>query len=583
MEEKTKKRHSLRWQMVGMVLICWLIPVALVLGVMGWYISDTLSQRAAENLADQLDLNLSMCSDRVLSAIAESRTASTNSTIKDAWNEYQMTGLYSDIYQPAQRFLERQYCADSRFLYASLEFRDYLKSPGDMHAFAYNQRLGMAYQDRNNYWLNDSAAVLEMAEGLDTSIGFLVRGEHIFVVRNIMDGNYKPFAVLTLALNPDYYFKNLESIPWASAVAVRLNDTEYIIKGENLPENWAALTAPGDLTLGRGEPNFVWQNVTELAYELSIGARVDYTVLLSQMSGYKYMLLGLGIFFLPLLLIALNFFNRKISRPIGAMMVAAGEIEQGKLGHQLTYQANSREFQYLTDSFNHMSGQLENQFDRLYQEELALRDARIKALQSHINPHFLNNTLEIINWEARMNGDARVSKMIEALSTVLDAAIARDKRPEVSLAEEMNYVNAYLHIITERFGKRVTILKEIDDATLGCTVPRLILQPVIENAVEHGIGPGGKGRIIIRSYLEGNTLVLETINDGAISPMDREHIDKLLAPDYDSAKETAGNIGISNVNLRLRILHGSDSGLSIHKLGEDQVVARLTVVQKQDS
>ena len=72
------------------------------------------------------------------------------------------------------------------------------------------------------------------------------------------------------------------------------------------------------------------------------------------------------------------------------------------MGYQLSYQANSREFQYLTDSYNHMSGQLQHQFNRLYQEELALRDAHIKALQAHINPHFLNNTLEIINWEARM-------------------------------------------------------------------------------------------------------------------------------------------------------------------------------------
>ena len=265
------------------------------------------------------------------------------------------------------------------------------------------------------------------------------------------------------------------------------------------------------------------------------------------------------------------------------MMDGAREIEQGKLGHQLTYEPNSREFQYLTDSFNHMSGELQTQFDRIYQEELALRDARIKALQSHINPHFLNNTLEIINWEARMNGDAQVSKMIESLSTVLDAAIARDKRTEITLGEEMGYVNAYLYIIHQRFGKRLDITQEIAPATLDRMVPRLILQPVIENAVEHGVGPAGHGTITIRGYLADHILFLDITNDGVLSPLDKERIARLLGPNGDSSRETSGNIGIANVDQRLRILCGPGSGLSIQQAEEGRVLARLTISPKATS
>ena len=104
-------------------------------------------------------------------------------------------------------------------------------------------------------------------------------------------------------------------------------------------------------------------------------------------------------------------------------------MDAGRLG--------SKEFAYLGNSFNAMSDKLKNQFERIYKEELALRDAKIMALQSQINPHFLNNTLEIINWEARLADDVKVCQMLEALSTMLNAAMDRKHRPLIHLSEEM--------------------------------------------------------------------------------------------------------------------------------------------------
>ena len=153
-------------------------------------------------------------------------------------------------------------------------------------------------------------------------------------------------------------------------------------------------------------------------------------------------------------------------------------------------------------------------FGRLYQEELARRDAQIKALQAHINPHFPNNTLETINWQARMSGDVKASRMIEALSTVLDAALDRKSSPQVRLAEEMTYVNAYLYIVAQRFGKRLTVDVDLPEELMDCLVPRLILQPVIENAVEHGIGASGQGRVALRGSRRGDGVVLEIQNGG---------------------------------------------------------------------
>ena len=181
-----------------------------------------------------------------------------------------------------------------------------------------------------------------------------------------------------------------------------------------------------------------------------------------------------------------------------------------------------------------------------------------------------------------MNGDVKVSKMIESLSTVLDAALDRKKKPEVRLAEEMTYVNAYLYIIDQRFGKRLAVSTDLPEELMDYKVPRLILQPVIENAVEHGIGPAGQGTVALRGYRRGDRLILEIENGGGLSREDEARIHRLLSPDYDSSKETAGNIGIANVNQRLRILYGEDCGLSIFRGEGDQVIARLKIAVSED-
>lgn len=562
--KKTKRTLSLRLQMMLIILLCWLLPVLMVLSVMGWYVSAGVGERAERSLENQFELNLQMCGDRVNSAVEASRLASYDPTIRSAWNTYQKNGGYAELYRDTRAFLNRQYASDSRFLFSVLWFA---KDPEHMSITSLTGISGTMYTKVSRYWSDDFPYAQELAEGLDTAVGFLERDGRVYLVRNLMDSHYETIGVLVLALNLPYYFEELTTLNWASAVELQLENTQAIaLKGEcpDQTDGVLRVSHQGD------------------GYQLSARAAIDYDILLAPYSSYKYLLMGMALLLLPMLLLTFRFLKSKVSEPIQALMEGDAQIEQGKLGHQMSYQANSREFQYLTESFNRMSGQLQYQFNRLYQEELALRDAHIKALQAHINPHFLNNTLEIINWEARMNGDVKVSKMIESLSTVLDAALDRKKKPEVRLAEEMTYVNAYLYIIDQRFGKRLAVSTDLPEELMDYKVPRLILQPVIENAVEHGIGPAGQGTVALRGYRRGDRLILEIENGGGLSREDETRIRRLLSPDYDSSKETAGNIGIANVNQRLRILYGEDCGLSIFRGEGDQVIARLKIAICED-
>lgn len=564
MKEKGKGA-SLRRQTLLIVLICWLIPVVMLLTMMIWYLSGAVGRRAEESYSGQLDVHLRMCAERLNSAVEASRLASYDTTIREAWNSYESDGNYAALYRGTRGFLNRQYQRDSRFLYAVFWFSE---DPEDMQLTAFNSSLGGVYNQISQWWAADFEDARALAASLDTAVGFLERDGRLYLVRNLMDSDYSVIGVLALALHRPYFFDDLAALNWASPVELSLGG------GTMLTLGGGSITRTEGVLSGAVEGS---------GYILSARAELVYDVLLAPMRSYQAALGVMLALLVPILLMTVSFFRRRVTIPMEKLMSGAREIESGHLGYQVDYRADTLEFRYLTDSFNRMSGQLESQFERLYREEIALRDAQIKALQAHINPHFLNNTLEIINWEARMNGNEKVSRMIEALSTVLDAALDRRKSPEVPLAEELRYVDAYLYIITSRFGSRLGVTIDIPDELLDCRVPRLILQPVIENAVEHGIRPHGRGEVALRAFREDGKLILEVTNNGGLSVEDEAHIARLLAPDYDSSQESSGNIGIANVNLRLRILYGPGCGLAITR-GEGSLVrARLTIALPEET
>ena len=230
---------------------------------------------------------------------------------------------------------------------------------------------------------------------------------------------------------------------------------------------------------------------------------------------------------------------------------------------------------------SHMSLQLKNQFERIYLEEVALRDAKIMALQSQINPHFLNNTLEIINWEARLNGNNKVSGMIEALSTMLEETMNRKEAQFHSVAEELAYADAYLYIISQRFGAKFSCTKQIDERLMSLQVPRLIIQPIVENAVEHGMDITEQGKLELRLFERADGyLCIEVEDNGHLTKEDRKRIDRILSQDIELSKEKRVSLGIRNVDQRLKMIYGPDCGLFIEGNENDDTVS--TILLKMD-
>lgn len=575
---RDNRKFSVKSRIVALMFLCWLLPLLLITGVNLYYISSSHFESKISKQIEQLKFDDQISAERLDRVVEVSRDASYDGTLIDLYKRYKADKIpKQELLASSMYYLDDRYSRESTVKTAILWYQN---APEDLNCNTFNTRTGGTYQQVADYWAQDHGEIAGIAKNLDTKVQFHTIGNRLYLVRNLFTSSYENAATLVLLVNKSYCFENYSSFPTGTSVTLNVDDCTLYLSGEEVTEEETGMTNMG------GSSGYTWDsgilrlyhNMPTLEHRIVSLVRFDDSSSFTLFYGYKAIMIGMALCLIPLLLILLRVFHKHVTEPIQEMMEGAAEIEKGNLGHQLEYKPESTEFQYLADSFNKMSERLKYQFDHIYEEELALRDARIMALQAHINPHFMNNTLEIINWEARLSGNQKVSQMIEALATLMDAGIDRKKRPEVLLSEEMIYVNAYLYIISERLGKRLTIKKELPEDIMQYKVPRLILQPVIENAIEHGVVKNGQGTVVLSGYKEGDFLYLEIVNEAILTKEDEEKIKRLLDIDYDTSKEASGSLGIANVNQRLRILYGEPCGLIMEKLDEEHVRARLTIL-----
>ncbi len=574
--KRAKRRGSLKWNMIVLLLVCWVLPVVLVVSFSGIYITNTVQKQTREMILSSTQSALDTTKSRVNSAVTASLALSYNPGMLDTWlQDYWRDNNYYQFALTANTLLSQQYRYDDKFIGAFLLMND-----AEEHTFNVSDNL--QYSEMLQFWRTMKEPVKARCDQLGTGIAFMQEGEHLYLVRNLLTSSYYKYGILILEVDTTYLFGDMEGVPFTDGYCVWLGDTVHHSKN-GVQMAWDdALQASA---VEYGEVNgvtAVYGQIKERNYPMRYIMPVNMQLVYGQLQSTKIILIALCIILLPLLGIVLLFFYKKVTQPMDKFMLAAKKIEEGNFGTHLDADdLASAEFGYLGDSFNNMSDKLQYQFERIYKEELALRDARIMALQSQINPHFLNNTLEIINWEARLSGDIKVCKMIEALSTMLSAAMDRNARPLVHLSEELMYVDSYLYIIRERLGKRLAIFKEIDEDLLDCFVPRLVLQPIIENAVEHGVNPTRQGIITIRAYQKDGKLYLEIENDAALSEEDQRRIEALLCDEVAPEGYGSTSLGIRNVNQRLRILYGNDCGLLVEMTNEGKTLSRICIQIQQ--
>lgn len=571
-----KKPKRLNASMMRLLIAGWLIPLVLLITSVFCLVSQRMDRLTRENIQESADTAAEICEMRLISSIQASRNASYIPEIKESWMRYLEDGNEQELYNGVYSFISQMYKYDENFLSTMVYFRE---NPEKVY-YIYSSVADSDYDSVRFFRENARTEADALAEGIDTGIGFLTVKDHLYMIRNIVNRDFVPLATIVMELDQQVIFQSLKGIGWYEDSCVFF-DGECVYPGSG--KAVAAVPATGS-TRPQERSGSVYYDEKGRSYVSRVkmleGHEIRYFVLLDHKAIHyernSMMILVLLILLLtiPLAASIFRFLYRNVNGPVGRLVEAAREIEAGNYGFQIEPTQESAEFTYLTGAFNAMSRKLKTQFEQIYLEELALKDADIKALQSQINPHFLNNTLEIINWEARMNGNERVSSMIEALSTMLEATLNRKRQPMIPLSEELEYVDAYCYIIGQRFGDKLQFDRQIDESLLDRKVPRLIIQPIVENAVEHGIC-GRQGRIGIRIYWDGDRMRIEIVNDGVMTKEDREKIDSLL--NEKEKPERSVSLGIYNVNKRLKIIYGEDCGLTIKTDRNGLTVSTITV------
>ncbi len=291
-----------------------------------------------------------------------------------------------------------------------------------------------------------------------------------------------------------------------------------------------------------------------------------------------------------IILSALSVFTSlDIISPIKKLVEGMKKVEKGKKHEDIELDRND-ELGYLSDSFNRMSKKIDYLVNRIYKEELALKEAEIKALQAQINPHFLFNTLENINWMAQLNGVPEISNTVSALAKLIDGSIGRGDRM-ISFREELEYIENYMTILKSRYEDQLEMVTTLDEELMEIKIPRLLIQPLVENAVKHGIGKSRrKGIIKLDSFIADDHAVFQVVDNGM--GMTSEELNALNLRLQEDALINEGNnsgaarksIGLENVNRRMKLFYGSSYGVEIESRYDEytKVVVRIPLYPKPE-
>lgn len=268
------------------------------------------------------------------------------------------------------------------------------------------------------------------------------------------------------------------------------------------------------------------------------------------------------VIFIMIFLAALIFgakFSRSITQPIAQLIKKMRNIEKGDLD-KLEEAAlgnvpisSQNEVGLLHRTFKMMVQRIRELIDENYAKQLVIRETELKALQAQINPHFLYNTLESINWLAKVQKQHQISEMVEALGFLLRSSVNMSEK-WITLERELDIVRSYVTIQHTRFEERLDFDMDIAPEVGTARIPKLTLQPLVENAIHYALEPSIEPcRIRIRARADGDNVVIEVEDDGP--GMTPEFLEQL----QEGRVQTRGQgIGLSNIKERIRLTFGEE-------------------------
>lgn len=301
-----------------------------------------------------------------------------------------------------------------------------------------------------------------------------------------------------------------------------------------------------------------------------IFASVKRSVILSNLMQVRKYVFGVAAILSLVAVIAAVYISRIVYRPVRKLMVAMQEVSAGEMATRAEVVSND-EIGLAAKEFNRMLDRIEELIKQLIAEEKKKKDAELEALQYQITPHFMYNTLNSIKCYALIHGQKEIATVIEDFVELLQTCI-RKKGAFLTVAEEVQILENYIHLQEFRNGEAYQTEYKIEREAEQCKIPRLLLQPLVENAIIHGLDiKKQKKRLLIEAYTSGSRLYLEVKDNGR--GMSEEQIEELLKKKEKKTKGLTA-VGIQNIQDRLKLYYGKQAKLSLES-DEKGTIARI--------
>ena len=550
--KQTVKRFSLsvKNRVFFMCLLATLVPL-LISSVVMVHIFTMSLNRQSEGTAKQQITEISERFSRLLED-CENTCAELTADGSAAWNLIDNTtieiqkGMYLSLYQAVQEIYGHAQCsvydAGGRLRFTT----DTLPREGKLPVYwgllrKASQGDGMTYYRTDPYLaVTNPSILLQGAYSLENPHGARTGYVVLDFTRDNFDNVFSGFYSLTdMILILDDHRKPV--------YCSRPDYSETQISGII-----AELMKPqGTAEAGKGAQQYLCLQEPERGFYVILCRQAPISAPAVRMMGT--VVLALSLLSLALSLVISEALARHITRPVSRLDKAIAKVKDGDLSIQVKVKTND-ELGRLTESFNQMVKDLKRYLEDRVQRQKDLNETTLRLYQTQLNPHFLYNTLDTIKWSAKIHQIPEIAVLAENLAVILRKSIS--SKPFIQLREELDTIESYIKIQKIRFAGRFLYETEVPDMLEDCVIPKMILQPLVENAIIHGLDGCANGYICIYAAQKDGILRISVTDDGC--GMGQEMLDWMNSP--NPAKRD-GHLGLYNVIQILKLYYGEEYGI----------------------
>lgn len=550
--KKTVKRFSLSFKnrVFFMCLLATLVPL-LISSVVMVHIFTMSLNRQSEGTAKQQITEISERFSRLLED-CENTCAELTADGSAAWNLIDNTtieiqkGMYLSLYQAVQEIYGHAQCsvydAGGRLRFTT----DTLPREGKLPVYwgllrKASQNEGMTYYRTDPYLaVTNPSILMQGAYSLENPHGARTGYVVLDFTRDNFDNVFSGFYSLTdMILILDDHRKPV--------YCSRPDYSEAQISGII-----AELMKPqGTAEAGKGAQQYLCLREPERGFYVILCRQAPISAPAVRMMGT--VVLALSLLSLALSLVISEALARHITRPVSRLDKAIAKVKDGDLSIQVKVKTND-ELGRLTESFNQMVKDLKRYLEDRVQRQKDLNETTLRLYQTQLNPHFLYNTLDTIKWSAKIHQIPEIAVLAENLAVILRKSIS--SKPFIQLREELDTIESYIKIQKIRFAGRFLYETEIPDVLEDCVIPKMILQPLVENAIIHGLDGCANGYICIYAAQKDGILRISVTDDGC--GMGQEMLDWMNS--LNPAKRD-GHLGLYNVIQILKLYYGEEYGI----------------------